>query len=262
MEHIIKICKFNTNTKLLIDAFHIFLKMCSTDYIITKKAAFQLHLFQFFSVINNYKKRIIKEKPMNPWQLNQGAMVPTEQKAMTSLSSAPQDDSAAAQSPSGNVLPEPGCSVCPALRAAPGQQQGQEWEGIVLPGQRNCCPYCWSSSRRWAGWWASGSLREIIQRCHWNGTLPSLEQAQHADRMHGREDSLSSLHQPEHTGTCVQGMGQWCRVPTWHSGFISCVTTPLSLHHRHEALQVELNRWGWWSTEFESATRVKVGYAL
>lgn len=89
MKHIIKIGKCNSNKKLLIDVFHIFFKMCSTNYIITKKAAFELHLFQFFTVINNYKK-IIKEKPVNPWQLNEGAMVSTQQKAMGSLSSAPK----------------------------------------------------------------------------------------------------------------------------------------------------------------------------
>lgn len=74
----------------MIDSFHRFLKMCSKHSIITEKRAFKLYLFQFFTVINNYKKRIIKEKPVYPWQLNQWATVSIQQKVLTSLNSAPK----------------------------------------------------------------------------------------------------------------------------------------------------------------------------
>lgn len=46
-----------------------------------------------------------------------------------------------------------------------------------------------------------------VKRCHWNRTLPSLEQAGHAGRMKDREDSLSSLHLPEHTDLGDRGNG-------------------------------------------------------
>lgn len=122
MEHIIKICKFYANTKLLIDAFRIFLKMCSINYIITKKAAFQLYLFQFFTVINNYKKRIIKVNQWitGSWTREQWCAASRKPWCLQAL---PQDDSAGAQSPRGNVLP----AWCQCQAAWCALLLGQHW---------------------------------------------------------------------------------------------------------------------------------------
>lgn len=157
--NIIKIRKYNANTKLPIDAFHIFLKTCSTNYTITKKATFKSYLFQFFTAINNYKKRIIKEKPVKPWQLNQGAMVPTQQKAMASLCSAPKMTLQLPRAPVGTCC-QHGASASARLQDVPCSHARTAavhtgvW-GVQLLGQEAInlqeegCPGKWWSDHPW-----------------------------------------------------------------------------------------------------------------
>ena len=69
------------------------------------------------------------------------------------------------------------------------------------------------------------SIRECErERDYWNRTLPSLRQAQQADRTHEMEDSLSSLHLAEHSD--LRDRGQRRQVPARHSRHVSSLTRP------------------------------------
>lgn len=117
---------------------------------------------------------------MYPWELNQWAMVSTQQKVLTSLNSAPKSTVQLPMAAVGACC-QPGDSA--RLQGVPCSQPVQDsstepglGKALPLPGQRNSSPYCQSSSRRWAAWGVPGSLRlnTGVQRSHWSCTLPSL----------------------------------------------------------------------------------------
>lgn len=58
----------------------------------------------------------------------------------------------------------------------------------------------------------------------WNCILPSLRQAQQADKTRDREDSLSFLHLVGHSD--LRGKGQWWKVPAGCRRPISTLTVP------------------------------------
>lgn len=58
---------------------------------------------------------------------------------------------------------------------------------------------------------------------YWNHSLPSLRQAQQADRTHNMEDSLSSLHLTERTDS--KNKGQRRQVTAQHTRCVSSVNT-------------------------------------
>ena len=172
-------------------------------------------------------------------KIDPGAVVSTWQKAVASLSSAPTTTDAAAQTElewEHTTTQVSGCRVCPAFM-----------------------PVSDSSSKHTCGRCAQvegllclvtelqeevNRLRSIREsereRDYWNGTLPSLRQAQQAHRTHDTEDSLSSLHLVEHSD--LKGRGQRRQVPARRSRRVSSVTAPPSsvpLHNRYKALQVQ-----------------------
>ncbi|KAK4817820.1 hypothetical protein QYF61_000655 [Mycteria americana] len=174
-------------------------------------------------------------------QLNQGATVSTWQKAVASLSSSHTTTDTASQTElwwEHAASQVSGCRVCPALMPVPdGSSEHTRGRYAQAEELRHLVTELWEGASR---------LRSIME-CeresgYWNCTLPSPRQAQHANRTHDMEDTLSSLCLAEHSD--LRDSGQWRRVPGRRSRCVSYVTTPLSqvpLHNRYEALQVEPN---------------------
>jgi len=91
-----------------------------------------------------------------------------------------------------------------------------------------------------------------------NRTLPSLGQAQQADRTHDAEDALPSLHLAECSD--LRDRRQWQQVPAWCSRRVFSMTTSPSqvpLHSRYKAVQVEPN-----NDEDDGSSRLEVSPRL
>ena len=156
-------------------------------------------------------------------QLDQGVMVSTRQKAMASLNSAPTTTHAASQTElrwEHAATQVSGCRVCPALLPA-----------LDGSSEHTCgrCTQLEELLRLVTELREEVSRLQSIRECererdYWNRTLPSLGQAQQADRMHEMEDSLSSLRLPEHSD--LRGRGQRRQVPARHSRRVSSLTRP------------------------------------
>lgn len=84
---------------------------------------------------------------------------------------------------------------------------------------------------------------------NWNCILPSLRQAQQADKTHDREDSLSFLHLVGHSD--LRGKGQWWKVPAGCRRPISTLTIPpyMCSNIRVQGCTSRTEQWQWrcWS---------------
>ena len=150
-------------------------------------------------------------------------MVSTWQKAIASLSSAPVTADTASQTElrwEHAATQVSGCRVCPTLMPVPdGSSKYTCGRCTQVEELLRLVTELWEEvSRLW-------SIRECEREIdYWNRTLPSLGQAQQADRTHEMEDSLSSLHLAEHSD--LRDRGQRRQVPARHSRRDSSLTRP------------------------------------
>ena len=171
-------------------------------------------------------------------------MVSTLPKPMASLSSAPTTTDAASQAElwwEHAATQVSGCRMCPTLIPV-SDNSSEHTCGRCAQVEELLCLV--TELREEVSRLRSIRERER-ERDYWNLTLPSLGQAQQADRTHDTEDSLSSLHLAERGDS--RDRGQWRQVLVWRSRRVSSMTPPPSqvpLHNRYEALQVELNNNG------------------